>query len=978
MTIVCFMRYILVLILSLLTNILSSQPEANHWVDSLMMDMTEDEKLGQLFMIRAFSTQDSKNEKLIKKLIKEEHIGGLCFFQGTPAHQAKLTNIYQKMSDIPLLISMDAEWGVGMRLKKQGFSFPRQLTLGAIQDNNAIYDMGKIVAEHCKMLGVHINFAPVVDINNNAANPVINDRSFGEDKYNVAAKSYAYMKGMQDNKLIACAKHFPGHGDTDVDSHYDLPILNLNRSRLDSLELMPFRSMIDNGIKSIMVAHLHVPILDNRPNRATTLSKTAVTQVLKKELLFNGLIFTDALDMKGVAKHFDTGVVDAEALLAGNDVLLLSEDVKKAKKAIKKYIEEGKLDWSLIDNSVRKILYAKHDQGLYETPVISNIDQIEDRIKSLEAEKLKYDLTVKSMTLLKNDQNIFPIRIKKDAKYASLSIGVGKRSSFQKSLEKYKSMDHHQIAHNISQSVSDNVIRRLIGKELVFISLHDMDKTSKNNFGLSPSSLTLINDIARQNKVILTVFGSPYSLKYFESIPNILLAYDDANQVQEVAAQSLMGVYDINGKLPVSASTMFPANMGIFSPGTGRLGYIDPSLINISMKTLDKIDGIVEEMIKKKAAPGCQIFVAKSGNIVFNKSYGHHTYKKNRKVKNSDLYDVASITKILATTVSLMKLEEEGKINLKDRIGNYITGIDTSDKSDLIIEDVLAHHAKLPGWIPFYKHTITDDKRPRLLDDYYKKKKGEDYQVKVARDIYLRNDYPDSIFHRILGVKLRDKVEYKYSDLGFYLFEKMINNITGLTLDEYVKTTFYEPMGLKRIDYNPLEHYSRYDIAPSEEDLYFRNQRIQGYVHDMGAAMLGGVGGHAGLFSTAEEIGVMMQMLLNHGVYAGKRFLKPETIEKFTTRYPISSRRGLGFDMKELDEKKTLNISEKASDEAFGHLGFTGASVYADPKYDLVFVFLSNRTYPSMENRIFGRNEYRPRIQSVVYEAILDKEPSLP
>lgn len=952
-----------------------SQVDEIAWIDSLMNTMTEDQKLGQLFMIRAYGKQDAAHIKKVKQLIRKEHVGGLCFLGGSPEKQAELTNQYQEMSDLPLLIAIDGEWGLGMRFKEKGFSFPRQLMLGAIKGEELIYKMGREIADHCKMMGIHVNFAPVIDVNNNPLNPVINNRSFGEDMYNVAAKGFAYATGMEDAGILACAKHFPGHGDTDVDSHKDLPVINHTRDRIDSLELMPFRELSREGISSMMVAHLNIPSIDDRPNRPSTLSKNNVTQILKHELGFNGLIFTDALDMKGVTKHFETGEVEAEALIAGNDVLLIPEDVPKAKEVIKKYISEGKISWSRIDLSVRKILTAKIKAGLHlGVEPIENIETLEARFKSIRAQKLNYELVKKAMTLVRNDDQLIPFNLN-TASFGTLAIGTQKMTKFQSTLAHFESMKHINIAHNIGTSVHEATIRSLKDVEVVFVSVHDMSKYAQRDFGLKKSTLDLIDELSKSKKVILTLFGSPYATKFFEDMPSLLVAYEDNDVTQDVAAQALMGVHPISGSLPVTACKTYPLGTGVYTKALMKLGYAKPEHLGLSGDSLEKIDDIVEEMITEKAAPGCQVLVAKEGKIVWHKSYGYHTYKKKRKTKLTDLFDVASITKILATTLSIMKLQEEGYLDLNSAIGDCAPLSDNplSNKKDIVVKEILAHHAGLPGWIPFYEKTISDDKKPRPLDSFYRAKKEQGYGIEVARKLFLRNDYRDSIYLRVDTCGLRETKDYRYSDVGFYMLDRLILEKTKQDIGQFATASFYRPLGLNKTTFSPKENgHSHYNIVPTEEDTYFRNQRIQGYVHDMGAAMLGGVAGHAGLFSTSYELGILMQMLLNGGIYDGIKYFEKETIEEYTQRFERSSRRGLGFDMKELDTDKTLNMSEKASDSTFGHLGFTGAAAFADPEHDLVYIFLSNRTYPSMENKKFGRKNYRPRIQSAIYNAMVE------
>lgn len=975
------MRQILYTIFLAISFLLSSQvaytqadfEPAQAFAETKLATMSLDEKIGQLFMIRAHSDLGQDHIKSVEEQIKKYKVGGLCFFQGTPTKQAELTNKYQRLSDTPLMVAIDAEWGLGMRHKKSSISFPKQLTLGAISDNTLIYEMGQEIAAQLKRIGVHINFAPVVDVNNNPANPVIHNRSFGESSFNVATKSYAYAKGLQDGDIYACMKHFPGHGDTDVDSHYDLPLINHNRKRLDSLEMMPFRVLTQLGIKSVMTAHLAIPALDDRPNRATSLSKTVVTDILKNKLHFDGLIFTDGLEMHGVAKHFAPGDMEVEALDAGNDIMLLPIDIAAAVQKIKAAVESSALPEASIDEKVLKILAAKYELGLTGKPLVKNTAGIKYAINNQKALTLKKKLYKEALTLVKDDKDLVPI--KNLSSIASLSLGASKLTTFQETLSEFGITNNYFTTKEIVESSRKNILQQLAPFKTIIVSLHDLSIYSSKEFGITKSMFDLIYQLNSRQEVILVNNGSPYLLKYFHMLPTVVQAYEEDELMQEVSAQSILGVDGISGRLPVTAHPSFPIKSGITRPSLSRLGYAKPEEVLINSSKLLAIDTIVQEMLNNKAAPGCQILAARHGKVFFHKAYGHHTNKRKQKVRLNDLYDVASVTKTLATTISLMHLYDKGEINIHHPLDNYIADLDTTNKGDLIIEDVLAHHSGLPGWIPFYTDSMEKDvPNPKRLDKYYRTARSDSFRLKVTDKLYLRNDFQDTIYKQIYNCDLREKRNYRYSDLGFYLFQKIVENKTGMPLEDFVQKTFYQPLGLKKTLFNPLEKVHKDFIVPSEKDEYFRDEVIHGHVHDMGAAMLGGVAGHAGLFSNAEELAVLMQMLLNGGSYADVRFIAPQTVRKFTTRYSRSTRRGLGFDMKELNPSKTENVAEEASELTFGHLGFTGISVYADPKYDLIYIFLSNRTYPTMENKTFGRKNYRPRVQSVFYEAMMDSD----
>jgi len=743
----------------------------NRWVDELFNSMTPEERLGQLFMIRAHSDKGPDHIKKVENLIKTYHIGGLCFFQGTPEKQAELTNKYQKLTTkVPLMISMDAEWGLGMRMKKSTISFPRQLTLGAIQDNRLIYNMGAEVARQGRRLGVHINFAPVVDVNNNPNNPVINTRSFGEDRYNVAVKSYMYMKGLQDGNMMACAKHFPGHGDTDVDSHYDLPVIAHDYQRLDSIELFPFKVLAEHGVQSMMVAHLHVPTIDAEKNLPTTLSPKAVNQLLKQKLGFNGLIFTDGLGMEGVNKHHGKGEVEAKALMAGNDILLLPKDMAASVKAIKKYLADGSLQQSALDASIKKVLRAKYRLGL-TSPQRVEQRNIRAELNTIEASNIKKELIENALTLVRNKENLIPFQDISNLNMATLAMGSSGITTFQKTLGNYARMQHFQVGKEVSSSKRDQLIRQLKKKSTVVVSLHDMSSYASKKFGISSSQKQFIEALRQETKVVLVVLGNPYALQYFDNIDWVLQAYDEDEMTEESAAQALFGVFGIRGRLPVTASAKSQFNDGITTNALFRLGYDKPERVGLNGAILKHgIDSLAKAAIRLKATPGCVVLVAKDGKVVFNEAYGYHTYSKKRKLNKDDLFDLASVTKIAATTLSVMKLQDEGKINVYQPISRYLPHLKGTNKGQMTIQDIMAHRSGLRPWIPFYEETMTSSKRnPRPSSKFYSKTKNDKFGLPVTDRLFMLNTHEDTIKKRIVESELRTRRNYKYSDLGFYL-----------------------------------------------------------------------------------------------------------------------------------------------------------------------------------------------------------------
>lgn len=945
------------------TDTMASDAAARAWADSMYTTMTLDERIGQLLQIRAHSDLGAQHEADVRRLIQQYHVGSLCFFQGTPRRQLELTNEYQAMSKIPMLIAMDAEWGLGMRFKKDAMSFPRQMTLGAIQDDHVIYEMGKEVAHQMSRIGVHINFAPVVDVNNNKNNPVINDRSFGEREELVTRKALQYMKGMQDAGVIACAKHFPGHGDTDADSHYDLPVIKHDMARLDSIELKPFHRLIAGGVKSIMVAHLQIPAIDPAPNTPTTLSAKTVNDLLKVKMGFDGLIFTDAMEMKGVTKHYASGEAEAIAIAVGNDMLCLPNDVGMAVSAIKNYIADGRISEQRLAESVKKILKSKYEIGLTTYTPIST-ENVENDLFLAHAIALNKKLKEKALTLVRDDQSVLPIKnITTDI--GVLEIGAKENSAFKRRMEAFG----HSMFYRMSKGGgTEALLQKLVNKKHVIVAFHDMSKHQRKRFGIDQKDVDFLNRLASRTKVTVVLFGNPYSLQYFDQIGTAVVGYEADDVTQEAMAQALNGARDFLGKLPVTASPRARSGMGLTPNSIFRMGFAEPEEVGMSSIHLAALDTLMDEIIDRKAAPGGQILVVKDNQVVYQKSYGFHTYEKNIPVENHHIYDLASVTKILASTYSLMKLFDRGDMSVFQPLKKYLPELDTTNKKGIVIEDMLTHTAQLRPWIPFYENTLNSKKRPSVK--YYNKKKEEPFTIPVAKNLYIHRAYQDSIWNQIFTSELLPYRRYRYSDLGFFMADRLVQRISGQRIDQFANEQFYRPLGLSRTMYNPLGTIPENEIAPTEEDKYFRYQRLQGYVHDMGAAMRGGVSGHAGLFSNAYEVGIMMQNLLNGGYYAGKRYFHPVTVSLFTARPDYETRRGLGFDMKQLDPSKNLNMSPKASYRTFGHLGFTGTCAWADPMHNLVFVFLSNRTYPDMKNNLLGRDDYRPKLQSIVYAAL--------
>ena len=956
----------------------SKQELAKRWADSVMQTLTNDQRIAQLMIIRAHSNLGADHIKSVTEQIKKYNVGGLCFFQGGPVRQANLTNFYQSIAQTPLLITIDAEWGLGMRLDSV-VSLPRQLMMGALQDAAFVYQYGRIIGEQCKRMGIQVNFAPVVDVNNNPNNPVINDRSFGEDRYKVALFGVQCMKGMQDVGVMACAKHFPGHGDTETDSHFDLPIINKTRPQLDSLELYPFRELFDNGVGSVMIGHLYIPAIDNTKNVPTSLSYNNVTKLLREELGYQGLAFTDALEMQGVKKFFSDGEASVQSLIAGNDLLCLPGDVPAAIQKIKKAIKKKKISWETINSRVNRVLMAKYIYGLGEWKPIGTANLVNDL--NAQTAAFKKLIAEKTITLLRNDNSLLPLSAatmsfmnkatKDERKIAYVAIGITADNVMVKKMKEELKADVFFFSYkNDAGRILSLVELIKQNYQQVVIGVHGYSRRPQNNFGLSVPSVQLVNRLLELPKSVLLAFGNPYVLKNFCAAKNSLVCYEDDSDTQAAAFEILIGKKIPQGKLPVTVCDELKFGTGM------RYAEASPGSLPIELMEETKfavVDSIVADAIEKRAAPGCVVLAVKDGKIAFEKAYGFNTYEQTEPMTLESVFDMASVTKICATTISVMKLYEEGKLDLQQKLGFYLPWVNGTNKQDLVIHDILLHQAGLKSYIPFFRETI-DTVSGVPSQQLYSISTTDEYKIRVADNFYMRNDWVDTIRQRILQSELGPFGKYVYSDNDFIFLGKIVEQLTGMTLDEYVRKTFYEPLHFNSTGFLPLQHVPINRIVPTEREVQFRQQLLRGDVHDPGAAMFGGIAGHAGLFSTAYELGVLMQMLNNGGTIGNQTFFKPETVQKFIAYGSPNSRRGLGFDKPEKDNltRKDPYPALSVSPSTFGHTGYTGTGVWADPENKIVYIFLSNRVYPDggANTKLLTMN-VRGKIQDALYKALL-------
>lgn len=962
------------------------QAKMNHWVDSVFDAMSYDERIGQLFMVIAEPKSDNRNMQRLLRYVNEIKIGGILFHKGNPMTQAEVTNRLQKASRVPMFVSLDGEWGLSMRLSGTT-RFPKNMMLGAIEDNKLITEYGKEVARQCKELGIQINFAPDIDVNSNTDNPVIGLRSFGENPVAVADKGLAYARGLEGEGIISVSKHFPGHGDTSEDSHNTLPSIHHDRARLDSVELYPFRRYIYDGYAGVMTGHLYVPALDKTRNRPSSLSRPIVTGLLKEELGFRGLCFTDALAMKGAtASKLDNPSV--KALLAGNDILLAPAAPINDFTAVKEAIDEGILNIEDIEAKCIKILQYKYITGLNKYSPIE-VKGLSKRLNSPHAAWLAAKLNAEAITLLKNEVDMVPLRQLDKKKIAALSIGSPVGNDFQKMLGRYDSVACFSISRNSTATQIQQVYSQLEKYDVIICSIHTVR---------IPESQQL-RTLATKKELVYAFFTLPYFCKnYKNSIQKaqaVVMGYEATPLAQEYAAQLIFGGIPAKGKLPVTIPGLYYAGTGIFTEKT-RLGYHEPEEAGANPIRLDVIDSIVEEGLEKKAYPGCQVLVAKDGMVIYDKSFGYFDYSERQPVRENSVYDLASASKAAGTLLAVMKAYDEKKFTLNNKISEYIPELKDSNKKDLNIKEMLYHQSGVVSTINFYLNAIDKDSYKgslysreknathpvrfdaktfvrndfKYLPDLVSNKKKPGFTTEVARDFYLHDSFKDSIMQEIKDSRLGTRGKYVYSCVNFIMLKMMVENQMKQPMDQLLHNDFYSRLGARHTTYTPLKVMDTLQIVPTEDDRFVRRQLIRGYVHDEAAAFQGGVSGNAGLFSNANDLAKVLQLFLNQGKYGNEQYLSPETCRLFTQSKSPTSRRGLGFDKPAVGSHKASPCSSLTPPSVYGHTGFTGTCFWVDPTNQLLYIFLCNRVNPSRANSKLSALDIRTRIQDAIYKSI--------
>ena len=962
--------------------------DCRHWVDSVMDKLSFKEKVGQLFIYTIAPVDTKRNLELLREVIDTYKVGGLLFSGGKMQNQVELTNRAQRQAKVPLMITFDGEWGLAMRLRGMPV-FPRNMVLGCIRDNKLLYEYGREVARQCRQIGVQVNFAPVADVNINPENPVINTRSFGEDPIQVADKVIAYASGLESGGVLSVCKHFPGHGDTDVDSHKALPVLPFTRERLDSVELYPFKEAIRAGLGGMMVGHLQVPVIEPIGGLPSSLSRNVVYDLLTDELAFKGLIFTDALAMKGVAGN---GYVSLQALKAGNDMVLSPRNLKEEIPAVLEAIEKGEFTREDIESKCRKVLTYKYVLGLKKKSYVQ-LSGLEQRINSPQTRDLVRRLNLAAITVLNNKNHILPLHTDKEQTIALLEVGdPGETDALAKQLSRYTSLARFSLRANQTEEENQRLRDSLSTYKRIIVAVSEQR--------LAPYQPFFAKFVPESPAIYLFFTPGKMMLQIQRAVAHasaVVLGHSYNSDVQRQVADVLFAKASADGQLSASLGELFPTGAGVTITPKTPLHFV-PEEYGLSSAHLKRIDSIALDGIRQGAYPGCQVVVLKNGHVMFDKAFGTYTGKGSSRVESTNIYDLASLSKTTGTLLAIMKLYDKGRFNLTDKISDHLPFLQRTDKKDITIQEILYHQSGLPSWIPFYQEAIDKDsydgrlfsarkdaRHPLQLgttswanpkfkfkSEYVSSVKTGDYTVQICDSLWLNRSFRKVIEEKIAEAPLKQK-RYVYSDVGFILLGMLVEQLAGMPMEAYLQREFYEPMGLEHTGYLPLRRFAKSEIVPSNKDRFLRKETLQGFVHDEASAFFGGLAGNAGLFSTARDVARVYQMLLNGGEIDGQRYLIKETCQLFTTETSKISRRGLGFDKPDADDPKKGNCAPAAPAEVYGHTGFTGTCAWVDPVNELVYVFLSNRIYPGVTNRKLNQLHIRERIQGVIYDAMKKK-----
>lgn len=923
------------------------------WADSLMAEMDLHARVAQIFVPRIDATDNAAGHAMLRRMVADEQVGGILLGKGTIKAYANMINYSQSQAKIPLLVTLDGEWGLAMRCSDAPV-FPHNMTLGAIADERLLEQYGMEVARECREMGIHVNFAPVLDVNSNPSNPIIGNRSFGENPVNVTRLGIAYAKGLEKGGVISVAKHFPGHGDTSTDSHKTLPVVEHSPQKMDEIDLMPFKAYINAGMTGIMVGHLAVPALDPSGNPAS-LSAPITTDLLKGKLGFKGLVFTDALNMKGAGSKVNNCV---RAIKAGADIMLGSSSPAHDISAVTAAVKNGQIKESDINSRCRKMLMYKYRLGLAKGPAKASASNIH----STDAETVIRRLSRASITLLSNDKGIIPVHGLDSLNISLTVIGAKQAKAFADMCRRYTRID---VSAPASAAKGHNLVIAAI-----------TDYTS--------ASVQQLNSLVKSGTDVIAVFFiNPYKISKFvpaaKKAAAVIEAYELTSSQQEAAAEAIFGGFAVSGRLPVTVDGFMSAGSGLSTSKT-RLAFSTPAYVGMNPDMTANIDAMVKKALRDRAFPGCQVLVVKDGEIIMNGSYGTLDYEHGDSVRESTIYDLASITKATATAAGLMKAHDMGLFSIDDPLAKFVPETEDKPLGDVTLRELLLHRSGLPGGINTIKlmldtasysgppvrnrrdavysipveQGVWGNSEARLDPALVSRHATKRHPISAAENIWVGDCTYDTIMQTIYDTPLRRRGNYVYSDLNFALLMNAEENMTDHLHDDFVACEIFRPLGAFNTTYRPIENgIDRQRIAPTENDRFLRKQVLHGYVHDELACFSGGVQGNAGLFSNALDLAKLLEMFRLGGTYGGRQIISPETVELFTRTRDNAGRRSLAFD---------LANGGAGSQSTYGHTGFTGTCFKIDPESGVIFIFLSNRVHPSRNNAAFARSDIRNKI----------------
>jgi beta-N-acetylhexosaminidase len=962
------------------------------WVEQTFRKMSLAEKLGQLLMVPFFgrftSTDSSEYQELLRA-VEEQRVGGFMLAtrpgpQGIARAQvyptAELTNDLQDHAQIPLLFGADFERGTVMRLE-EGTSFPHAMAIAATGSPQDAYELGRVTALEARAAGIHWIFAPDADVNSNPANPIINTRSFGEDPHRVASFVSSFVRGVEENGALATAKHFPGHGDTNIDSHLDLPCTNANRARLDQMELVAFRAAITARVSSVMTGHLYVPALEPNENIPATLSHEILTGLLRKKMRFDGLIVTDALDMAGVAARFSPGEVAVRAILAGADVLLIPPSPDAALAALYEAVEFGRLPIARVDASVKRILRAKAKLGLHTEDLV-DATALAKTFAKREFATTSQSIADRGVTLLCDQKNILPLDATRPLRILLVAIAGDADSAPAETLERElrRRADSVQVVR-VDTRYSAPSFAKIPATEtydVIIAALLVRVADRKDSVSLPPEQIQIVENLFKLPKpVIVACFGSPYLIEKFPQASTWIAAFSTADVSQRAVARALFGEITVGGKIPVSVPSAKPPVI----IGDGLAKSANPMILQPATKTreskLAAAYDLLDRSVADHAFPGGVLAVGCKDEFWIH-PFGKQTYESTaRPIKSDTIYDVASLTKPVVTTTLIAMEVEEGRINLDSPIGLYLPGWNSGPRREwrdkVTVRHLLTHTSGLPGHVPYYQ------------------------SLKSKREI----------INRVISEQLISAPGEKceYSDPGFILLGAVLESTTGWSLETLARQRIFFPLDMRRSMFDPstfvtglrnideyLYHgtgfikylegekdpedaagYSLFGskrvmellVAPTGTDSPLRKRELRGEPHDDNAFVMGGIAGHAGLFSTAGDLATFCQMMLNGGIYTHQRLLKRSTVEEFTSAQPLAKNsRALGW----VVPTEPSASGKYFSARSFGHAGFTGTSIWCDPEKDLFVVLLTNRVNPVRTNEKI--QQVRPALHDAIAEAL--------